>query len=284
MSIKDVGAVSATQNMPDTTRQSKTIIFAGKEIVTERSIAVTFSAEALARGMEGHTPPTKEQIEETTRAVAATRNNNIAATTRGGPSLASAFYGDPATANDAVRFIDFFQHSTVAADDMANALHQAMTSPEVSGDYTTNAMDLALTQAKLNKVVQQYVSADYQQQASDFVAQFIREKADQADQQTRVVLTQAATLAQSLGDSGQAQHHQEAIAQLSAGTHASQTVRNEMLQLTAGSKDSDVWFTQLNDRVNASPSLPYISEMEKSHISALQQQWQSFVNNVSAVK
>lgn len=280
MSIKDVGAVPVTQNVPDT-RQSKTITFAGKEIVTESSIAVTISAEALARGMEGQTPPTKEQIEETMRAVAQVRNANMAATTRGGPSLASEFYRDPATANDAVRFIDFFQHSTVAADDMASALHQAMTSPEVSGDYTTNAMDLALMQAKLNKVVEQYVSADYQQQASDFVASYISEKADQADQMTRVVLNQATKLAQSLGDDEQAQHHQDAIAQLSAGTHSSQTVRNEMLQLTANTKDSDVWFTRLNDRVSESRPLPYISEIEKSHISALQQQWQNFVDNLT---
>lgn len=282
MSIKDVGA-SASQQTTPVTHQSKTRMFAGKEIVTDSSVAVNISEEALARGMEGHPPLTKEEIEKNTRAMAEVRNANMAAVTRGGPSLASEFYGDPATANDAVRFIDFFQHSTVSADDMASALHQAMTSPEVNGDYTTNAMDLALMQAKLNKVVAQFVSADYQQQASDFVASYISEKADQADQMTRVVLSQASKLAQSLGDEEQAKHHQDAIAQLSDGTHSSQTVRNEMLQLTASNKESDVWFSHLNNRVSESRSLPYISEIEKQHISALQQQWQHFVDNLNSV-
>jgi hypothetical protein len=62
-----------------------------------------------------------------------------------GPSLASDFYTDPATANDAVSFQAFFQNATVNADEMADALHKALTSPTQSGDYTTNAMDLALT-------------------------------------------------------------------------------------------------------------------------------------------
>lgn len=282
MSIKDVGASTGPQTEP-ATHQSRTRMFAGKEIVTESSVAVSLSEAALARGMEGHPPLTKEESEKNARAMAEVRKANMAAVTRGGPSLASEFYGDPATANDAVRFIGFFQHSTVAADDMASALHQAMTSPEVNGDYTTNAMDLALMQAKLNKVVEQFVSADYQQQASDFVASYISEKAEQADQMTRVVLSQASKLAQSLGDEEQAKHHQDAIDQLSEGTHSSQTVRNEMLQLTASNKESDVWFSRLNNRVSESRSLPYISEIEKQHISALQQQWQHFVDNLNSV-
>jgi hypothetical protein len=60
-------------------------------------------------------------------------------------------------------------------------------------------MDLALTQAKLNLVVQKYVTTDYQNEASAFVARFIGEKSSQADQMTKVVLTQANRLSESLG-------------------------------------------------------------------------------------
>jgi hypothetical protein len=60
-------------------------------------------------------------------------------------------------------------------------------------------MDLALTQAKLNLVVQKYVTTDYQTEASAFVAQFISDKSSQADQMTKVVLTQASRLSESLG-------------------------------------------------------------------------------------
>lgn len=274
MSIQDVGSAAALQTLPEV-RQSKTIIFAGKEIVTESSISVNISAEALAKGMEGHTAPTKEEGEKTARAMATVRNANMATYSRG-PSLASEFYADPQSAGDAVKFIDFFQHSSVNADDMAAALHQALISPQASGDYTTSAMDLSMTQAKLNEVVSKYISADYQQQASEFVAGFIAEKADQADQMNRVVLAQASTLAQSLGDTAQATYHQQAIEQLSAGTHDSQTVRNHMLSITATNNDSDSWFTQFNQSVDSSGTLPFIRDIEKNHISALQQQWQQF--------
>lgn len=274
MSIQDVGSAVALQALPEV-RQSKTITFAGKEIVTERSISVNISAEALAKGMEGHTPPTKEEAEKRAQAMAVVRNANMATYARG-PSLASEFYSDPQSAGDAVKFIDFFQHSTVNPDDMAAALHQALVSPQASGDYTTSAMDLSMTQAKLNEVVSKYISADYQQQASAFVAGFIAEKADQADQINRVVLTQASNLAQSLGNTTQARQHQQAIDQLSAGTHASQTVRNQMLSITASGTDSDSWFTQFNQSVGSSGTLPFMRDIEKNHISALQQQWQQF--------
>ncbi len=84
MSIKDVGA-SASQQTTPVTHQSKTRMFAGKEIVTDSSVAVNISEEALARGMEGHPPLTKEEIEKNTRAMAEVRNANMAAVTREWP-------------------------------------------------------------------------------------------------------------------------------------------------------------------------------------------------------
>lgn len=274
MSIQDVGSAAALQTLPEI-RQSKTITFAGKEIVTESSISVNISAEALAKGMEGRTAPTKEEAEKRAQAMAVVRNANTATYARG-PSLASEFYSDPQSAGDAVKFIDFFQHSTVNPDDMAAALHQALVSPQASGDSTTSAMDLSMTQAKLNEVVSKYISADYQQQAREFVAGFIAEKAEQADQTHRVVLTQASNLAQSLGNTTQARQHQQAIDQLSAGTHASQTVRHQMLSITASNSDSESWFRQFNQSVDSSGTLPFMRDIEKNHISALQQQWQQF--------
>jgi hypothetical protein len=65
------------------------------------------------------------------------------------------------------------------------------------------------------------VTTDYQTEASAFVARFIGDKSSQADQMTKVVLTQANRLSESLGDRDQAQHHQDAIAQLAEGTHLS---------------------------------------------------------------
>ncbi|WBU50373.1 hypothetical protein PF050_05470 [Kosakonia pseudosacchari] len=274
MSIQDVGSAAALQTLPEI-RQSKTITFAGKEIVTESSISVNISAEALAKGMEGRTAPTKEEAEKRAQAMAVVRNANTATYARG-PSLASEFYSDPQSAGDAVKFIDFFQHSTVNPDDMAAALHQALVSPQASGDSTTSAMDLSMTQAKLNEVVSKYISADYQQQAREFVAGFIAEKAEQADQTHRVVLTQASNLAQSLGNTTQARQHQQAMDQLSAGTHASQTVRHQMLSITTSNSDSESWFRQFNQSVDSSGTLPFIRDIEKNHISALQQQWQQF--------
>jgi len=281
MSIQEVGASAASPSQYEV-RPSKTITFGGKEIVTESSISVSISEEALARGAESQPKPTREQSEKAAREMAVVRNNDMASYARG-PSLASAFYGDPATANDAVSFIEFFQHATINADVMATALHQALTSPQGSGDETTLGMDVAMTQAKLNYVVDKFVSADYQQQARDFVAGFVAKKGEQADQTNRAALTQSAALAQSLGDTGQAKQSQQAIEQLDAGTHASQTDRKAMLAIT-NAGESDSWFAQMNQRVENSGSLPFITALEKSHLGALQQQWTQFTTLLNAAE
>lgn len=279
MSVKDVSSAASISMMP-ATRQETVRALTGKEVAQTDSVAVNISQEAMEQAKENlPPPPTKEEREATEKAVLAMRNESMARTPSG-PSLASDFYGDPATANDAVRFLDFFQHANVAADDMADALHKALTSPSDNGDYTTNAMDLALTQGKLNKVVERYISSDYQEEASAFVTQFISDKSAQADQLTKVVLSQATKLAQSLGDREQARHHQDAIAQLAEGTHSSQVARKEMLSLTATSGDSEAWFSSMSNWVKENRSLPYVIDIETSHMGALKAQWQTFVDSL----
>ena len=275
MSIKDVSSMASLRAMP-ATRQETIHAMTGKNVDPVDSFEVSLSPEAMAQAKDNSTPPTQEERDASAREVLNLRNQAIARMPTG-PSLASDFYTDPATANDAVSFQAFFQNATVSADEMADALHKALSSPTQSGDYTTNAMDLALTQAKLNLVVQKYVTTDYQNEASAFVARFIGEKSSQVDQMTKVVLTQANRLSESLGDRDQAQHHQDAIAQLTEGTHPSQKIRNEMLSLTASTTDSEAWFSSINNWVEQNRSLPYILEIEKGHISALHEQWQSFV-------
>lgn len=278
MSIKDVSSLSSIRMMP-ASRQETVRALTGKETDAADSVEVSLSQEAMDQAKAQLPPPTKEEQEAAEKSMQALRNQSMSHTPSG-PSLASDFYGDPATANDAARFVNFFQHSAVTADDMADALHKALTSPSDNGDYTTKAMDLALTQGKLNKVIENYVSADYQDDASAFVAQFISEKSTQADQVTRVALSQATKLAQSLGDREQARHHQNAVAQLADGTHSSQVVRNEMLNLTATSSDSEAWFSSMSNWVNENRALPYVMDIEQNHIGAQKAQWQTFVDSL----
>ena len=275
MGVKDVGAGSGSMAFA-AMRQQTVKALTGKETGSEDSVAVSLSPQAMAHAQTSSPPLTKEEAEANARRMLALRNEAMARTPAG-PDLASAFFSDPTTAVDAVRFQAFFQHATVEADEMADALHSALMSPGQGGDVATNARDLALTQARLNLVVEKYVSSDYQSEAGAFVSQFIDDKASQADQVNKVALTQAAKLAQSLGDNEQARHHLDAIAQLNAGTHASQRIRNEMLTLTAGSHDSEVWFSSINQWVNDNHGLSWSVEVEKSHLSALQAQWQTFV-------
>lgn len=53
-----------------------------------------------------------------------------------------------------------------------------------------------------------------------------------------------------------------------------------MLSLTAHSSDSETWFSALSGWVNENRSLAYIIEIEKSHVGALQAQWQVFVGSL----
>lgn len=278
MSIKDVGSLANVRAIP-AARQDTARALTEKGSEAADSVEVSISREAMEQAKEQLPSPAKEEQDGTEKMMLALRNQSMPRISSDS-GLTSDFYSDPATAIDAARFVDFFQHSTVAADDMADALHKALTSPSDNGDYTTNAMDLALTQGKLNKVVEHYISADYQEEASAFVSQFINEKSTQADQMTKVALSQATKLAQSLGDREQARHHQDAAAQLADGIHSSQVVRNEMLNLTGTSSDSEEWFSSMSNWVNENRALPYIIDIEKSHIGALKAQWQTFVESV----
>jgi len=202
MSIKDVSSMASLRAMP-ATRQETIHAMTGKNVDPVDSFEVSLSPEAMAQARDNSTPPTQEERDASAREVLNLRNQAIARMPTG-PSLASDFYTDPATANDAVSFQAFFQNATVSADEMADALHKALTSPTQNGDYTTNA-------------------------------------------------------------------------QLAEGTHPSQKIRNEMLSLTASTTDSEAWFSSINNWVEQNRSLPYILEIEKGHISALHEQWQSFV-------
>lgn len=193
------------------------------------------------------------------------------------PSLDNALFSDPATAADAVSFAGFYRNAKadVSADDMATKLHQALSAPGGSSTHLTDSMDLAMTQAKLNKVVANDIEPVYQQQASQVVQQFVQAKASQQDDSIKALAQDEVTLASSLGDTERQAAAQSQLAALNNGSDATQAARNEFLQVTASGSDSDTWFSTFAQSITSNGAMAF---EEHSHLDSLRTQWQGFMS------
>jgi len=164
---------------------------------------------------------------------------------------------------------------------MGSLVGKAITSPDDSGDAVTQSMDLAMSKAKLNSLVDKFIPAEYRQEAAAKVDSYIQKKTAESDN-IRTSLNQAAlAAARQAGDAEGINNAQHQLDLLSSGLHPSQTQRREMLDL-ASSSDSSDWFSGFHATVSqgSSASSPYYS-IELEHISKLQTQWDTFMAEVS---
>jgi len=165
--------------------------------------------------------------------------------------------------------------------EMGSLVGKAITSPDDSGDAVTQSMDLAMSKAKLNSLVDKFIPAEYRQEAAAKVDSYIQKKTAESDN-IRTSLNQAAlAAARQAGDAEGINNAQHQLDLLSSGLHPSQTQRREMLDL-ASSSDSSDWFSGFHATVSqgSSASSPYYS-IELEHISKLQTQWDTFMAEVS---
>lgn len=193
------------------------------------------------------------------------------------PSLDNVLFSDPATAADAVSFTGFYRYANagVSADDMATKLHLALSAPGGSGTNLTDSMDLAMTQAKLNKIVADDVEPAYQQQAAQVVQQFVQMKASQQDDSVKVLAQDEVTLASSLNDADRQAAAQSQLAALNSGSDTTQITRNQFLQVTASGGNSDTWFSTFAQSITGNGAMAF---EEHSHLDSLRAQWQGFIS------
>ncbi|PKC45639.1 hypothetical protein [Pantoea ananatis] len=165
--------------------------------------------------------------------------------------------------------------------EMGSLVGKAITSPDDSGDAVTQSMDLVMSKAKLNSLVDKFIPAEYRQEAAAKVDSYIQKKTAESDNILTSLNQAALAAARQAGDAEGINNAQHQLDLLSSGLHPSQTQRREMLDLTSSSDSSD-WFSGFHAMVSqgSSASSPYYS-IELEHISKLQTQWDTFMAEVS---
>ncbi len=190
------------------------------------------------------------------------------------PNPGNPLFTDPATANDAVHFTGFYYSAAegVTADQLAEKLHTALSGVPGSGTQLTDAMDLAMTQAKLNKLVDENIAPNWQAPARQTVQRFIQARVAEQDSEWRALAEEDIALAASRGDGANQSQAESDLAVLNAGNSHHQQLRAGFLALTRDTTNSGLWFSSFTAAINGKGALEYEEQM---HVRALNAQWQS---------
>ncbi|MDF7787977.1 hypothetical protein P4910_21215 [Pantoea stewartii] len=166
--------------------------------------------------------------------------------------------------------------------EMGSLVGKATTSPDDSGDAVTQSMDLAMSKAKPNSLVDKFIPAEYRQEAAAKVDSYIQKKTAESDNLLTALSQASLSAARQADDAEGITTSQHQLDMLTSESHPSQTQRREMFALVSSSGNSGDWFSGFHAMVSqsSSASSPYYS-IELEHISKLQTQWDSFMAEVS---
>ncbi|MEC5319265.1 hypothetical protein VSX61_09975 [Brenneria populi subsp. brevivirga] len=259
-----VSTLGITQTQPD---------------VFEKSInspaSIILSQEKVSRIHAGETPATQlsqEAIDKSQKELLQTRNSIIELN----KSQTNAVVNDIDTF-----FSGMLTHSSVSSSDMGGLISEALQTPGGSGNSTTISMDLSLTQAKLNHLVEKFIPSEYQAATFSEISDYVYEKASAQDDILKEMTSRSLAIAKQYGDQSGVNNFSEQLDLLDSGQHVTQTERNDMLSLTNSTTDSSSWFSGLRQSVNMNNDTDFFKNIETSHINQLQQQWKKFTSILS---
>lgn len=253
---------------------------------------VVISPEARERLAQSVMPDpiSAEQQEENARTWAATKSANS------GPSisLGYALFSDPQTNWDARTFIPLLKmtadNTQTSMDSFADALHQVLADGQVGRNQydnsdTSEAMALTLTQAKLHKLVEKYVSSDNQQQATGIVDAMIDDKIAFREERTLMSAQGMLDIAKQYGTSAMQTEASAYLNQVKSGTARPQVELATMMAATKLSQNMESAFNAFADVINATPNpnkmaQPSIDAALKQ-LNVYREQWQDFFEKLS---
>lgn len=178
-------------------------------------------------------------------------------------------------------FSGMLSHSSVSSLDMGGLISKAIQAPGGSGNSTTMSMDLSVTQAKLNYLVQEFIPSQYQADTLSEVKNYVYSKASAQDELSKDTTRQSLVIAKQQGNLSDEEYLSGQLDLLNAGQHITQTERNDMLSLTSSTTDSSTWFSELRQIVSLNNDTDFFKTIETSHINQLQQEWNQFTDLVS---
>lgn len=213
-----------------------------------------------------------EAIEKAQKEVLQTRNNIIELN----KSKTNAVINDVDTF-----FSGMLSQASVSSLDMGGLISEALQSPDGAGNATTSAMDLSMTQAKLNALVEKFVPAEHQAASYAEIDHYVSKKASDQDALLKETTNSSLAIASQQGDMAGVEKYQQQLNLLESGQHATQIERQAMLDLTNSTTDSSAWFSGLRQSVNASADTGFFKDLATAHIAKLEAQWQKFTHLTS---
>lgn len=267
--------ITVTSSLSDNSSRA-TSGYSTKTKDAERAQDVSSSADIALQQDSGVTVSLNYSV-ESAEAIAPEQLDGLASLSQRlakSPSSSNPLFTDKATATDAVSFTGFYYAAAdgITADQLAEKLHTALSSVPGSGTQLTDSMDLAMTQAKLNKLVDENIAADWQPLARQTVQQFIQAKVTMQDNEWQSVAKQDIALAASRGDDASQAQAESDLAVLQAGNSHHQQLRTAFLELTRDTTNSDDWFSTFSAAIHGKGALEYEEQM---HVHALSKQWQA---------
>lgn len=276
-------------NAVTTSTTSTTSTSVATETITGKTLpasAVVISNEARERLVQAVAEPvTSEQQNTNYTELLASKFSNQ------GPSvnLGYELFNDPNTSWDAGTFIPILNmtadNTQSAMDDFANALHDVLADGQVGRNQydnsdTSEAMALTLTQAKLHKLIDKYVSADNQTQANDIVDGVISGKIAAREQQTLQSAQDMLDIATRYGTDKIQADARDYLEQVKSGTARPQVELAGMMEAMKSGNDMDSVFSTFADLILATPNPGNAAQTSinaaMKQLDVYKQQWQAF--------
>lgn len=180
------------------------------------------------------------------------------------------------------------ENNQAGLDSFVSQLHQVLRDGVVGQNQfdnsdTSEAMALTLTQAKLHKLVEKYVSTDNRQEANGIVDNLIDKKVAQREETTMSLAQDTLDIAKRYGTQRYVADATSYLAQLKQGTARPQTELASMISATKNSTNMDDVFSVFTDIINATPNSDKASASMQGALKQLEvyrSQWNSFMKTL----
>lgn len=281
------GYIATTSVEAATSPQTESIT--GKILPGSVVVISPQARERLAQAVIAE-PITAEQQAETSQALLASKSANQTPSI----NLGYALFNDPQTNWDARTFSPLLKmtadNTQASMDSFAAALHQVITKGQVGRNQydnsdTSEAMALALTQAKLHKLVDKYVSPDNQQQAGKIVDDMIDDKIAFREERTLLSAQGTLAIAKQYGTPGMQADARHNLELVKSGTARPQIELATMMAAVKQSNNMEAAFSTFASVINNTPNpdnkaQPSIEGALKQ-LDVYRQQWQDFVKTLA---
>jgi len=182
-------------------------------------------------------------------------------------------------------------NTQTAMDEFAAALHEVLAEGQVGRNQydnsdTSEAMALTLTQSKLHKLIEKYVSGDNQKQANDIADEMISLRVSIRERQTLLGAQDTLALAIRHGTRDMQESARDYLSQVKSATARPQVELAGMMEAMKSGRDMDSVFSTFADLIRATPNPDNKAQLSidgaLSQLEVYRQQWQAFTEKYAS--